>query len=62
MYGVTAHNQSPTKYLQDIPNGNGLTLNKRSDRGVHYCIDGTGRDTYVFNDNGGFCDIKKPRD
>lgn len=24
------------------------------DRGIIYKTDGTGRDTYIFNDNGGF--------
>lgn len=31
------------------------------DRGIHYQINGTGRDTYIFNDNGGFAHMKEPR-
>lgn len=31
------------------------------DVGVKYVTNGTGRDTYIYNDNGGFNSMKKPR-
>jgi len=31
-----------------------------NDRGVIYKTNGTGRDTYIFNDNGGFSSMYQP--
>jgi hypothetical protein len=31
------------------------------DRGIIYQPNGTGRDTYIYNDDGGFNNIKEPR-
>lgn len=31
------------------------------DRGIIYQPNGGGRDTYIYNDNGGFAKIKEPR-
>lgn len=32
------------------------------DRGIIYQPNGTGRDTYIYNDDGGFNKMKEPRD
>lgn len=32
------------------------------DRGIHYNPNGGGRDTYIYNDNGGFGLMKEPRE
>lgn len=37
-------------------------LEMMRDRGTTYHNDGTGRDAYIFNDNGGFSVMKKPRE
>ena len=37
-------------------------LEMMRDRGIHYNPNGGGRDTYIYNDNGGFADMKKPRE
>jgi len=31
------------------------------DRGTTYWPNGAGRDTYIYNNNGGFCKMKEPR-
>ena len=31
------------------------------DRGIIYKTDGTGRDTYIYNDNGGFSIMNQPK-
>ena len=35
--------------------------NLMRDRGIIYQTNGTGRDTYIFNDDGGFNKMKGPR-
>ena len=35
--------------------------NMQRDRGIIYHPDGSGRDTYVYNDDGGFAKMKEPR-
>ena len=36
--------------------------NMMRDRGIIYHTNGSGRDTYIFNDDGGFNKMYKPRD
>lgn len=36
-------------------------INMMRDRGIIYYPNGSGRDTYIYNDNGGFALMKKPR-
>ena len=46
-----------SSFIQD----KGLTRTQFAvDRGIIYRADGTGRDSYVFNSNGGFCFEHKP--
>lgn len=35
--------------------------NMQRDRGIIYQPNGTGRDTYIYNDDGGFNKMKEPR-
>lgn len=35
--------------------------NVMRDRGIIYQTNGSGRDTYIFNDDGGFNKMKEPR-
>ena len=36
-------------------------INLMRDRGIIYNPNGTGRDTYIYNNNGGFAVMKSPR-
>lgn len=36
-------------------------INMMRDRGIIYQPNGGGRDTYIYNDNGGFAKMKEPR-
>lgn len=35
--------------------------NMQRDRGIIYQSNGSGRDTYIYNDDGGFAKMKEPR-
>ena len=55
----------PSKYepKKCIENKKQAELTKTAfviDRGIHYKINGSGRDTYIYNDNGGFCKMYQP--
>lgn len=38
-----------------------MSRNAQYDRGIMYQANGSGRDTYIYNDNGGFNKMKESR-
>ena len=55
MFGSPSHYE-PRRTFNSF-HQHGLTLSKSQftqDRGIIYKTDGSGRDTYIFNNNGGF--------
>ena len=43
------------------PKETSVTSFNKNWHGIRYSINGSGRDTYIYNDNGGFGSMYKPR-
>ena len=58
---------SNSQFSQSVPiktferNNDFLSRNAQYDKGIIYQPNGTGRDTYIYNDDGGFAKMKEAR-